>query len=85
MAPIQPITSTNNKPKKYYTPKNTGYLALGTLGIATISAMSKNKTFKKAHKHFAFLSVISSLAHLETLYHHKIKNLFNQKMSEKNS
>ena len=74
MSSIKPISNINNKIKQYYNPKNTGYLALGSLGLTTVTAMSKSRMLKKSHKSLAFLTGVFSLLHLETLYHYKIKN-----------
>ncbi len=65
---ISPINQT-------LTPKSTGYSATFALGIATLSGISKNKSFRKMHKPFAYLSAIFTAIHIALIeyYHHSYK------------
>ena len=58
------------------TPKTTGYAATVSLGLATVSGISKNKTFRKAHKPLAYVTAALTVLHLGLIeyYHHKFKN-----------
>ncbi len=49
--------------KSYVTPKTTGYSAAAALGLAVLSGVSKNKSFRKTHKPFAYISVFLTAAH----------------------
>ena len=57
------------------TPKTTGYSATLALGMATISGISKNRNFRKAHKPFAYLSAALTVIHIALIeyYHHCYK------------
>ncbi len=67
------ISSINSN--KIITPKSTGYAATAVLGIATLSGLSKNKSFRKAHKPLAYLTVALTTVHIALIeyYHHKFK------------
>ena len=57
------------------TPKTTGYSATLGLGLAIASGISKNKSFRKAHKPLAYISAALSLLHIGLIeyYHHKYR------------
>lgn len=63
--------------RNYITPKTTGYAATATLGIAVLSGVSKNKSFRKTHKPFAYISAFLTAIHIALIehYHHKSKPL----------
>ena len=67
------ISSINSN--KIITPKSTGYVATTALGIATLSGLSKNKSFRKAHKPLAYLTTALTAVHIALIeyYHHKFK------------
>ena len=44
--------------------KNTGYLSLASMAVATASGFSKQKIFRKLHKPSAIVAVLSALTHL---------------------
>ena len=58
------------------TPKSTGYAATTALGVATLSGISKNKNFRKAHKPLAYITAALTALHIGLIeyYHHKYKN-----------
>lgn len=66
------ISPINNQ---IITPKTTGYSATLALGMATLSGISKNKSFRKAHKPFAYLSAVFTAIHIALIeyYHHSYK------------
>lgn len=43
--------------------KNTGYVAVGGLTLATLASFSKNKTLHKSHKYFGLVALIAMIAH----------------------
>ena len=57
------------------TPKTTGYAAAAGLGLAVWSGISKNKTFKKTHKPFAWASALLTILHIGLIeyYHYKYR------------
>lgn len=57
------------------TPKTTGYAATVSLGLATASGISKNKTFRKAHKPLAYVTAALTLLHIGLIeyYHYKFR------------
>ena len=66
-----------NPIQNYITPKTTGYSATAALGISVLSGISKNKTCRKMHKPFAYLSAFLTVAHigLVTYLHNKYKKM----------
>ena len=67
----------NSVRNNYLTPKTTGYTATATLGLAVASGVSKNKSFRKTHKPFAYISALLTAAHIALIeyYHHKYKKM----------
>ena len=59
------------------TPKTTGYSATVGLGLSIASGISKNKSFRKAHKPIAYISGALTLLHIGLIeyYHHKYKKM----------
>lgn len=59
------------------TPKTTGYGATAGLGLSIASGISKNKSFRKAHKPLAYFSAVMTLIHIGLIeyYHHKYKKM----------
>lgn len=57
------------------TPKSTGYSATLALGMATLSGVSKNKSFRKMHKPLAYISAVLTALHIALIeyYHHSYK------------
>lgn len=57
------------------TPKTTGYVATASLGLATVSGISKNKTFRKTHKPLAYITAVLTALHIGLIeyYHYKFK------------
>ena len=57
------------------TPKSTGYSATLALGMATLSGISKNRSFRKVHKPLAYISVALTAIHIALIeyYHHFYK------------
>ncbi len=60
-----------------FTPKTTGYAATAGLTAAVLSGVSRNKTFRKAHKPLACLTAILTAVHIGLIeyYHHKYKKM----------
>ena len=58
------------------TPKSTGYSATLALGMATLSGVSNNKSFRKMHKSLAYVSAALTTIHIALIeyYHHSYKN-----------
>ena len=58
------------------TPKSTGYSATLALGMATLSGVSKSKSFRKMHKPLACVSAILTALHIALIeyYHYSYKN-----------
>ena len=67
---VQPVKST-----PLLTPKTTGYGATAALGLSVLSGVSKNKSFRKSHKFFAYLAMALTALHIGLIeyYHHKLK------------
>lgn len=61
--------------------RNTGYFATTSIGLTMASGLTKNKTLKKSHKVFAWISVASVLLHIFTAFkgHRKRQLDFNKK------
>ena len=61
---------------RYVTAKTTGYITTAAIGLSVISGMSKNKSFRKFHKPFAYLSVLLAATHIGLIEynHYKWKN-----------
>ncbi len=57
--------------KSYVTPKTTGYSATAALGIAVLSGVSKNKSFRKTHKPFAYISAFLTAVHIALIESYK--------------
>ena len=59
------------------TPRNTGYAAAAGIGLATLSGISKNKTFRHYHKPLAWGSAVFTVLHIGLIeyYNYKFKNL----------
>jgi len=68
---VQPINQTNNKP--ILRAGNTGYAALISLGLTTVTPFIKNKSAKKMHKPLAFITTCLTLLHVGTVIHNKLK------------
>lgn len=62
---------------KILTPKTTGYAATAALGLSVLSGISKNKSFRKTHKTFAYISAFLTAVHVGLIeyYHHKYKKM----------
>lgn len=63
--------------RNYITQKTTGYAATASLGLAVVSGISRNKSFRKTHKPFAYISALLTAAHIGLIeyYHHKYKKM----------
>lgn len=58
---------------KILTLKTTGYAAAAALGLSVASGISKNKTFRKTHKPFAYTAGILTLLHIALAEYKKYK------------
>jgi hypothetical protein len=73
MSSVQKIKGSSN----IFTPKNTGYVAAGTILATSVRALSKNKTVTKTHKALGIISVIATVLHVGVIeyLHNKYKKL----------
>ena len=78
---ISPINFTsNNKKRPLINTNSTGYLAAGGLGLTVASGITKNKSFRKAHKGFSMFTGAMVLLHIFLIetnkmrYRHAMKN-----------
>jgi len=65
--PVQNVSSINMQGQKkgsLFGAKNTGYVAVAGLALATATSFSKNKTVHKSHKTFAVIALAAMLAHI---------------------
>ena len=76
MASVQKINQ-NQSNKSILTPKNTGYLAMGALTLASLRGLSVSKQIKKSHKIFGILALLLTLLHIGCVeyLHHKYKKM----------
>ena len=65
--------------KPLLTARNTGFMAMGAMGLTCATAMVKNKKAWKMHKPLAYISATLALLHLGTAVHN---NLHNKKNTE---
>lgn len=74
MTKVNPVDSTK---RPIITPKNTGYAATAGMVLATAAAFSKNKSFRKNHKLFGFITAGLTLLHIGIVeyLHHKYKKM----------
>ncbi len=58
-----------------FTPKTTGYASAAAMGACVLSAVSKNKTFKKMHKPLSLAAVLLTVFHvgLTEYYNYKYR------------
>ena len=65
----------NSIQPQIFTPKTTGYAAAAGMGITLLSAVSKNKTFKKVHKSASWLTALLTILHIGLIeyYHYKYR------------
>ena len=61
---------TNNKPM--LRADNTGYMAVAGMCLTAFSALPKNKSVRKLHKPFAFITAGLTLLHLGTVIHNRL-------------
>ena len=61
---------------KIITSKTTGYAATTSMALAIYSGVTKNKTLKKQHKFWGYLSVLLTAVHIGLIeyYHAKYKS-----------
>ena len=59
--------------KNIITPRTTGYAATGGLALSMISGVSKNKSFRKAHKSFAWFTAAATLIHIGLIESYRFK------------
>lgn len=53
------------------TPKTTGYAATTALGVAVYSGITKNRSIRKTHKPFAYISAVLTAIHIALIeYNH---------------
>ena len=64
VAPATLNTNTNRKKHSLINVKNTGYVAVAGMGLATLSGVTKSRFLMKNHKVFAGISLVSVIAHL---------------------
>lgn len=66
----------NGIQSQIFTPKITGYAAAVGMGVTLLSAVSKNKTFKKSHKSVSWLTALLTVLHIGLIeyYHYKYKD-----------
>ena len=72
------ISKINNEYKKpFLNPKNTGYLAAGSMLITTARYVSSSKSIKKSHKFWGLLTSILTLLHIGLVEYlnHKYKKM----------
>lgn len=69
------VNKINNQEykKPILTPRNTGFLATGAIGLSTIRAFSNSKNIKKNHKLFGCLTTIFTLLHIGTIEYLRYK------------
>jgi len=69
------VNKINTNPKQNRRPlinaKSTGYLALCSVGLATLGGVTKSKFLQKNHKVFAGISLVAIFLHLVTLNSYK--------------
>ena len=53
--------------------KTTGYADTGSLFLATVSGVTKNKTLRKTHKSFAYLTAFLTALHIGLVEYYKKK------------
>ena len=77
MTKINSINQTNQYKKPLLNPKNTGIAAGVAMTIMTLRAFSNNKSIKKHHKLFGYITTGLTLLHIGTLeyLHHKYKKM----------
>ena len=61
-----------DKIQTYITPKTTGYTAAAGLGVTVISGITKNKSVRKMHKPFAFITALFTLVHIGLIEYYTI-------------
>ena len=61
------------KIQQYITPKTTGYGATVGFCLTAISGMSKNKTIRKTHKHFAWITAGLTALHIGLIEYYNYK------------
>lgn len=64
---VQPVKQT------IFTPKTTGYASAAAMGWCVLSAVSKNKTFKKSHKPSAFAAMLLTVFHIALIEYYNYK------------
>lgn len=69
-----------NSQQKIITPKTTGYAATVGLALTTYSGITKNKTVRKTHKPFAYLTAIFTAIHIALIEykHYQYKKQYSQ-------
>lgn len=69
------VNKINNQEykKPILTPRITGFLATGAIGVSTIRAFSNSKPIKKNHKLFGYLAVGFTLLHIGTIEYLRYK------------
>ena len=61
------------KIQQYITPKSTGYSATAGLCLTVTSGMSKNKTIRKTHKPFAWITAGLTALHIGLIEYYNYK------------
>ena len=63
---------------RIFTVKTTGYAATGSLVMATVSGVTKNRTLRKTHKFFSYLTAFLTVLHIGLAEYYKKKRLKNK-------
>lgn len=76
MTRVNKISNQEYK-KPILTPRTTGFLATGAIGLSTIRAFLKSKEIRKSHKWIGYLATAFTLLHIGTVeyLHHKYKKM----------
>ncbi len=68
-------SDTYNNQSKWTLPKlnavNTGYVAMGAMGLTMATGMARNKAIRNSHKYFSLLTVAASVLHIIKVFNHK--------------
>ncbi len=58
---------------KIFSVKTSGYAATGSLVLATYTGVTKNRTLRKTHKSFAYLTAFLTMLHIGLVEYYKKK------------
>ena len=64
---------TSVKSNNILTPRTTSYSATLGLGLSIWSGLSKNKSFRKAHKPLAYITALLTALHIGLIEYYHIK------------